>query len=127
MQNNSYLAEDKILVGTRGWATNNWNSEENYKILKRENERLELSIKDGLEKFGEDKEMICFLHYPPFFKEKVPEEIDFIETMKKYGIHRCFYGHLHGEAQKETFVGEMEGICFELVSSDYLGFCVKKL
>lgn len=122
LQNNSYLIEDKIMVGTRGWMTNNWNSEENYKIIKRENERLQLSIQDGLKKFGEEKEIICFLHYPPFFRENVPEEIDFIETMKKYGIQRCFYGHLHGEAHKDAFEGEKNGINFELVSSDYLEF-----
>lgn len=122
LQNNSYLVEDKILVGTRGWATNNWNSEENYKILKRENERLKLSIQDGIAKFGRDKEIICFLHYPPFFKENVPEEINFIKTMKQYEIQRCFYGHLHGEAHKDAFVGEKDEVDFELVSSDYLEF-----
>lgn len=122
LQNNSYLAEDKIIVGTRGWMTNNWNSEENYKILKRENERLKLSIQDGFKKFGEEKEIICFLHYPPFFRENVPSEINFIETLTQYGIRKCYYGHLHGEAQKDAFIGKKDGIDFELVSSDYLEF-----
>lgn len=127
LQNNSYFVENKILVGTRGWLTNNWKTEENYKILKRERERLELSIKSGIEQFGEDKEILCFLHYPPFFKENnVPEEIDFLNTMQKYGIQKCFYGHLHGEAHREALVGEQKGILFELVSCDYLEFKVKK-
>ena len=127
LQNNSYLVENKRIVGTRGWATNAWKVEENYKILKREKERLELSIQDGIKKFGDDKEILCFLHFPPFFKEAVPEEIDFVKTMQKYGIHRCFYGHLHGESHKEAFVGEKDGMVFELVSSDYLGFKLKKV
>ena len=125
LQNNSYLIDDKIIVGTRGWATNGWNSEDNYKILKRENERLKLSIEDGLKKFGKDKEIICFLHYPPFFKENVPDEIDFVKTMKKYGIHRCIYAHLHGESHREAFEGVLEGIDFALVSCDYLDFKLK--
>ncbi len=125
LQNNSYLVEGKIIVGTRGWMTNSWNSEENYKILKREKERLKLSIESGIKEFGEKREMLCFLHYPPFFKEKVPEEISFIEAMKQYGINHCFYGHLHGESHKEAFMGEYEGIRFELVSSDYLDFMPK--
>ena len=127
LQNNSYFVEDKIIVGTRGWQTNTWKSEEDYKILKRENDRLKLSIEDGIRKFGENKEIICFLHYPPFFKETVPEEISFIEIMKKHNIHKCFYGHLHGESHKEAFEGELENINFELVSSDYLGFKLKKI
>ncbi len=36
LYNNSYLVENKIIVGTRGWTTISPNSEENYKILKRE-------------------------------------------------------------------------------------------
>lgn len=125
LQNNSYLIEDKIIVGTRGWATNGWNSEENYKILKRENDRLKLSIQDGIAQFGKEKEIICFLHYPPFFKEKIPEEIDFVKTLTQFGIQKCFYGHLHGDAHKEAFEGDLQGIQFELVSADYLDFQVK--
>ena len=125
LQNNSYLVEDKIIVGTRGWSTTSSNSEENYKILKRENDRLKLSIQHGINNFGNDKEIICFLHYPPFFKESVSEEIDFIETMKKYQIHRCYYGHLHGESHQEAFEGEKKEINFELVSCDYLDFKLK--
>ena len=125
LQNNSYLVEDKIIVGTRGWSKTSSNSEENYKILKRENDRLKLSIQHGINNFGNDKEIICFLHYPPFFKENVSEEIDFIETMKKYQIHRCYYGHLHGESHQEAFEGEQKEINFELVSCDYLDFKLK--
>ena len=40
--NNSYLVEDKIIVAIRGWITNPA-SPEDYKILRRENERLVLS------------------------------------------------------------------------------------
>ena len=127
LQNNSYLVENKIIVGTRGWPTNNWNSENNRKILKRENDRLKLGIEDGTKQYGEDKEIIVFLHYPPFFKELVPNEIDFIKAMNNYNIKRCFYGHLHGDSHKEAFEGELNGINFELVSCDYLNFKLKKL
>ena len=50
LYNNSYFIENKIIVGTRGWI-NSWSSEENRKILKRENDRLKLSIEDGLKKY----------------------------------------------------------------------------
>ena len=44
-----------------------------------------MSIKDGIEKYGENSEIIAFIHYPPFNRyEKL--DLNFIETMKKYNI-----------------------------------------
>jgi len=127
LYNNSYLVEDKIIVGTRGWV-NNWKSEDNKKILKRENDRLKLSIEDGIKNFGKEKEIIAFIHYPPFYKEPfIPEEIDFIKTINNYNIKRCYYAHLHAEAHKEAIEGLVNGIEFKLVSSDYLKFDLMKI
>ena len=125
--NNSFLIENKIITGTRGWI-NTWKSPENYKILKRENERLKLSIKNGIKEFGEDKEIISFIHYPPFYKEQIiPEEIDFIKTLNDYGVKKCYYAHLHSESHKEAFEGVTKEINFKLVSSDYLNFDLLKI
>lgn len=121
LYNNAYLVENKIIVGTRGWV-NSWKSQDNYKILKRENDRLKLSIEDGIKKFGAENQIIAFIHYPPFYKESVPEEIDFIKTLKNYNIKKCYYAHLHGESHKEAIEGKVEEIEFKLVSSDYLNF-----
>ena len=127
LYNNSYLVEDKVIVGTRGWI-NTWKSQENYKILKRENDRLKLSINSGKKQFGEDKEMIAFIHYPPFYKEVlIPEEIDFIKTLKDNNISKCFYGHLHGESHKDAVEGIINGIDYKLISSDYLKFDLLKI
>ena len=120
------MVEDKIIVAIRGWITNPA-SPEDYKILRRENERLVLSIKDGIEKYGNDKEIIPFIHYPPFYKQMVPEEINFESTLKQYGITRCYYAHLHGEGHKEAIEGILNGIRYQLVSSDYLNFDLIKL
>ena len=124
LYNNSFYFENKIIVGTRGWTDQ---EEKPEKIIKRENARLELSIKDGIQKYGEDKEIIVCMHYPPFNSfEKA--ELNFIETMKKYNVKTCIYGHIHGgEAQKEAVIGIHEGIDFKLVSSDYLKFNLIKL
>ena len=127
LYNNSYFIENKIIVGTRGWTTINPNFDENYKILKRECCRLENSIKDGIKKFGNDNEIIAFMHYPPFYKEEINEEIDFIKIFKKYGIKKCYYGHLHGESHKEAIEGNVDGIEYKLVSSDYLNFDLIKV
>ncbi|MBP3596288.1 MAG: metallophosphoesterase [Clostridia bacterium] len=125
--NNSFCIEDKIIVGTRGWINTNLKSEENKKILKRENARLKLSIEDGIKKFGENKDIIAFLHYPPFYKENVVEEMDFIKTLKKYNVKKCYYGHLHGESHREAIEGLVDGIEYKLVSSDYMNFELLKI
>lgn len=126
LYNNSFLIENKIIAGTRGWITNP-NSKENYKILKRENDRLKLSLESGIKSFGEDKEIIAFLHYPPFYKDTVSEEIDFKKTLEKYKVKKCFYGHLHSDSHKEAIEGKINGIEYCLVSSDYLKFDLLKL
>lgn len=97
-------------------------------MLKRENARLKLSIEDGIRKYGEDKEIIVFIHYPPFFKEQVSEDIDFVKTIKNYSqIKRCYYAHLHSSAHREAIEGIFENIEYKLVSSDYLNFDLLKI
>ena len=122
LYNNSYLVEDKIIVGTRGW--NVFDSENDKKMIKRETARLELSIKDGRQKYGNEREIIAFLHYPPITQNNLnkPENREFINMLKKYNIKRCYYGHLHGQSHKDAVVGIIDGIEYKLISADYLNF-----
>ena len=126
LYNNSYLVDDKIFVGTRGWMTTNRN-QENLKILKREVARLKLSLENGIKSFGEDKEIYCFIHFPPFYKDDVEESIDFIKLLKKYNVKKCFYGHLHADSHNEAIEGVIDGIEYKLISSDYLDFDLIKI
>ena len=119
LYNNSYLIENKIICGTRGWTLNN--DEENEKVLNRELIRLELSLKNGIEKYGEDKEIIACLHYPPT-SEELMENSKFIKLMNKYNVKKCYYGHLHGDAHKDAIQGNINGIQLELISCDYTDF-----
>ena len=121
--NDSRLIENKIIVGTRGW--NLSDTENSEKMIKRENNRLELSIQDGLKKYGEDKEIITFIHYPPITLNN--SNSIFIQTMEKYNIKKCFYAHLHGNSHKDAVEGEHNGINFKLISADYLNFNLFKL
>ena len=67
------------------------------------------------------------MHYPPFNKYE-EKDMNFIETMKKYNVTTCIYGHLHGEVpHKEAKVGNIEGIDFKLASSDYTEFDLIKI
>lgn len=124
LYNNSYLYDDYIIAGTKGWQ---WNeSEEDLKLLKRELLRLEMSIKDGTEKYGNDKKIIVCTHYPPFNTTK-NVDIDCIKLMKQYNVEKCLYGHLHGNSHKEALQGTIDGIDFKLVSCDYTNFKLEKI
>ena len=124
LYNNSYLFDNYIISGTKGWQ---WgDSEEDYRLLRREKLRLEMSIKDGISKFGDDKKIIICTHYPPFNTTR-NEELNYIDVMKKYNVVKCVYGHLHGNSHKDAVQGMIEGIDFELISCDYTKFTLKKI
>ena len=65
-------------------------------------------------------EIICFLHYPPLYSTYRCEAI--VELLKKYGVKRCVYGHLHGNSLRYAVTGEADGIEWTLVSGDYVDF-----
>jgi len=128
IHNNSYVFENKIIVGTRGWSKTEGTVDDD-KIIKREVLRLELSIKDGIKNFGENKGIIVFMHYPPIIKSNLidNELSDFIKVMKKYNIKKCYYGHLHSNSIRDAVEGEHYGIDFKLVSADGLDFKLYKI
>lgn len=125
--NSSYEYNNKIIVGTRGWQDGK--TEEDKRLIKREIARLELSLQDGIKKYGDNKEFIVFMHYPPITNNISlnENEAKFIEIMKQYNVKECFYGHLHGQSIKEAFEGEYEGIYFKLISADALNFKLYKI
>lgn len=127
LYNNSIEFEDKIFVGSRGWALQD--TENSKKMINRENQRLELSISDAISKNKDNKEIIAFMHYPPLAKQQLLENnhLEFYKTLKKYDIKRCYYGHLHGNSHKDAINGNIGGIEFSLISADYLNFKLLKI
>ena len=51
---------------------------------------------------------------------------EIIATLYKYGIERCYYGHIHGNYEAPPVINYAD-IDFTLVSSDYLGFSPMKI
>ena len=119
--NNSYEYENYIIAGTRGWSVK---EEGNEKMLNREAIRLELSLQDAVNKYGNEKEILVFMHYPPIttsdLQQNQPPE--FVRIMKKYNVKRCYYAHLHSTSISEAVEGNYFGVEFKLVSSDSLNF-----
>ena len=87
------------------------------------------SLKEGIEKYGYNKEIIVFMHYPPITRAKIvaDEEMKFVNLMKKYNVKKCYYGHLHGASIIDAIEGNIEGIEFKLVSADGLDFRLLKI
>ena len=120
LQNNYYNYEDYALVGTKGYCYEGKDSIEHFlKIRERELERLRTSFdrakSDGYSRF------IMFLHYPPTSIGE--QESPFTQMAEEYGAEQVIYSHCHGQKRyDDSFKGEVNGIMYRLVSSDYLRF-----
>ena len=116
LNNNCFEYDGWAICGTRGWFfEEDRGSDHDKKVFNRELIRLETSLKAA----GDLPKMV-FLHYPPLYKGYKCQEI--IDLMHKYGVRRCFYGHLHGQSHGLAMEGLWDGIEYRLVSADYIGF-----
>ncbi len=117
LHNNCYGYGAYALCGTRGWF---YEETGDQKVFRRELIRLEASLKAA----GE-RPKLCFLHYPPCYQGYVCREI--IELLERYGVERCFYGHLHGGSHRLAVEGRYGQVDYHLVAADYLGFRPQKI
>lgn len=120
LQNNYYSYEEYALVGTKGYCYEGKDSPEHFeKIVDRELARLCLSFSaakaDGYDRF------IMFLHYPPTSIGEMKS--GFTEMAEEFGAEKVIYSHCHGrERYFDSFMGDVNGVEYSLVSSDYLKF-----
>lgn len=124
--NNAYFSNGKIICGTRGWIDELGVKKEDERIIKREAQRLELSLNCGehLKEQFPNAEILVFLHYPPVLGSFI--NVDIFSVLKKHNIQNVYYGHLHGmgSSQLET---RLDNINLTLTSCDYLQFCPIKI
>lgn len=121
LNNNCRWYGDIALCGTRGWFyEEERGTEHDRKIMLREIGRLEASLKAA-----GDREKIAFLHYPPKYLNYECPEI--LEMLERYGVHECYYGHIHGKGCPAAFQGEKNGVRFRLVSADHVNFSPVKV
>ncbi len=121
MHNSSIMYGSTAICGNRGWIYDN--SDENKKLYSREIIRLEISIQNAMKNNPDN--IIVFTHFPPVMHDYFVNP--FSDMLKKYGVKKCFYGHIHGEAKKTAFEGYADGIEYRLVSGDYLKFIPLKI
>ncbi len=126
LYNNSYIIEDYAICGSRLWLVpgDDRFRADDQKAFDRELIRFELSANSmlsNIEKFGKECTRVAVFHYPPFSRGGEFDPV-VIEMLKKFGIQKCIYGHLHGKSCEMAHCGVYEGIDFRLVSSDYMKF-----
>lgn len=125
IHNNHYAYENYGICGTRGWVngTDGSRDVQDEKVLKREVQRLETSIKSAVEA---GLEPLVFMHYPPIFASNF--NYDILEILYRYNIKECYYGHIHGRSAHELCVkNTYDGVNFHLISGDYIHFMPKKV
>lgn len=116
LHNTCFLYGGVALCGTRGWFYDeDKQGTHDEKVFRRELCRLEASLQAA----GE-REKLCFLHYPPRYGGYECPEI--LQLLHRYGVKRCYYGHLHAESIRMAVQGVSEGIEFSLVSADSVNF-----
>ena len=127
--NNAYEVEDFIIAGSRGWfhdedASGVPDNSDFDKLVNREGQRLKMSLNEAmkLKENSPDKEIIVFMHFPPFWCGKASENI--VSVLKEFDIKRLYFGHIHGNYTCPPSF-EYEGIKMSLVSADYLEFIPK--
>ena len=116
------VVEGVAVAGTRGWilpGDRYWDEERDRKIYERQVGRLRLAL-EAAARNCPDLPRVAMLHFPPVTRKITAS--GFLEVMKEFDVQTCVYGHLHGEAHKESVEGEFEGIYLQLVSCDYLNF-----
>ena len=127
--NNAHETEDYIIAGTRGWyhdpdAKNAPDNTDFRKLVAREAARLRLSLTKAqeLKEKSPDKEIIVFMHFPPYWSDKASDGL--IEILKEFGIKQVYFGHIHGNYTLPPSF-EYEGITMSIISADYLEFTPK--
>ncbi len=122
LHNSAFLAEDRLIAGTRGWFNDNSlnvpKGTDYQKLVNRENGRLKASLK-AARALSPDAPILAFFHFPPVRGEFVCRPL--VDTLHEYGVTEVYYGHIHGDYLTPR-AALFEGIRMTLVSADALNF-----
>lgn len=122
LRNNAFRVGSDIVCGTRGWLLpeDPEFTMADRKIFDREVGRLQLSLEAAGQIRTPGDRLNVFLHYPPIGRGQAVNGMTGL--LARFGVDRCIYGHVHGEAASHCFQGRRESVEYRLASADYLGF-----
>ena len=124
IQNDALKFGKFIFCGSRGWSVPEIGVKpdpNDEKLLRREQLRLELSLK-AAEKLatGDPQEIkIGMMHFPPF--DSRMSSTPFTDLFAKYGVKKVVYGHLHGQKCRAELRSVKNDIEYYLTSCDITG------
>lgn len=120
LHNNFVQVGRLAICGTKGWEPQErLESEQDFKIHRRETGRLRYSLQKAKE--AGLRPDVVMLHYPPLYHGGADN--DWTALFVEYGVQLVLYGHIHGaHAFSAPFQGTREGVMYRLTSSDYLNF-----
>jgi predicted phosphohydrolase len=118
LKNNSFVFGNVAICGCTGVDMTLTNQSE--KINNRNITRLENSLKSA----DSSLEPIVFFHFPPLMyvngRLEMCEEI--VQMLRKYGVKRCFYGHMHGDDIRFAYNGVYDSVEYRLAAADFVQF-----
>ena len=124
IQNDALKFGKFIFCGSRGWSVPEIGVKpdpNDEKLLRREQLRLELSLK-AAEKLatGDPQEIkIGMMHFPPF--DSRISSTPFTDLFAKYGVKKVVYGHLHGQKCRAELRSVKNDVEYYLTSCDITG------
>ena len=124
IQNDALKFGKFIFCGSRGWSVPEIGVKpdpNDEKLLRREQLRLELSLK-AAEKLatGDPQEIkIGMMHFPPF--DSRMSSTPFTDLFAKYGVKKVVYGHLHGQKCRAKLRSIKNDVEYYLTSCDITG------
>ena len=126
VQNDAYDGGEYVFCGTRGWMIPppGGAGAQDEKIFRREVMRLKMSL-DCAKRIAGGRKIIAMMHYPPLLPENARTGTEFTALLTEYGVCGCVYGHLHGQSVQRGFTGLYNGVRYDLVSCDALGFALR--
>ena len=127
--NNAHEVVSYIIAGTRGWyhdpdAKNAPDNADFQKLVNREAARLRLSLTKAkeLKERSPHKQIIVFMHFPPYWSQKASDSL--IDILKEFEVTQVYFGHIHGNyTEPPSFT--YDGIEMHMISADYLEFIPK--
>jgi predicted phosphohydrolase len=128
LQNDAVSLDSVVYTGSRLWALPGSPEfgPDDEKVFKREVGRLEMGLKAAAKAAAGELPIVAAVHYPPLTEGGAATP--FTDLLEAYQVRLCVYGHLHGGAAHGTAVdGEVRGVQYAFISSDFLGFSPRDL
>lgn len=119
LQNNAVKIGNFVFCGTRGWGLPDDDfTEDDVKIFKREQIRLDLALKNARTLKTPNDKLIVIMHYPPYNFKNFDNE--FMNLICAECPHAVVFGHIHKSKGKYRLVENINNCNFYLTSCDLL-------